>query len=262
MFDESILLNFCKTFWCVPADVLQRSAEAMIWKKVKFTSPVLDIGCGNGEIDKLLFLKKGKIDVGVDSNKYELEKANKSGVYNKVVCADVCKLPLEKGKFNTVISNSTFEHIKDDEKALVEVSRVLKKDGHFYFTVPTNKLLAALKKSIPESEINWLNTRLAHFHFRSLEDWKKLLLKFGLKIVGTHCYVSPKLAEIWYKLLKAETFKPYRRELWSYLSDRRFSKFIPKNILSYLLFLYLKRQKSGFFTGDGVFLFLDTIKIK
>lgn len=262
MFSKSILYSFCKAFWYAPADVLQRSAEAMFWENIKFIRPVLDIGCGNGEIDKLLFNKKRKIDVGVDSNKQELVKANKSGVYSKVVFADACKLPFAGGSFNTVISNSTFEHIENDGKAIREVGRVLKKGGNFYFTVPTSRFLAALKKNVSEFDINKLNTRLAHLHYRSLEGWGKLLQKEGLEIVSIQPYISPKLAQIWYKLLTVETFKPYRRELWSYLSDPRFSRFIPKDILSYLLFLYLKRQKSGFFTNNGVFLFLDAVKIK
>lgn len=50
--------------------------------------------------------------------------------------ADFQHLAYQDGQFDYVIATDVFEHIRDDEKALREVFRVLKTDGVFIMTVP------------------------------------------------------------------------------------------------------------------------------
>jgi ubiquinone/menaquinone biosynthesis C-methylase UbiE len=45
---------------------------------------------------------------------------------NKYVVADAMNLPFEDHSFSHVISSEVLEHLKDDEKALMEIARVIK----------------------------------------------------------------------------------------------------------------------------------------
>jgi SAM-dependent methyltransferase len=121
------LHSLLNEFWFIPSDVLQRSIEANIWDLCTFRSPVLDIGVGNGALTKFLFRNHPKMEMGIDIEERGIQEAEKTGKYQQVVCANAEKMPFKDASFNTVVSNSTFEHINNDLKAVSEVSRVLKK---------------------------------------------------------------------------------------------------------------------------------------
>ena len=57
-------------------------------------------------------------------------------VRENVFCQDLEKLTFASEKFDVVITEDVFEHIRDYEKAFREVYRVLKTGGYHIFTVP------------------------------------------------------------------------------------------------------------------------------
>jgi len=52
--------------------------------------------------------------------------------------ADICNLPIKNGSYDFILCNHVLEHIVDDEKAMKELFRVLKKGGTGIFQVPLN----------------------------------------------------------------------------------------------------------------------------
>lgn len=52
--------------------------------------------------------------------------------------ADICDLPIKNGSYDFILCNHVLEHIVDDEKAMKELYRVLKKGGTGIFQVPLN----------------------------------------------------------------------------------------------------------------------------
>src|SRR3989344_1479339 len=50
--------------------------------------------------------------------------------------ADLCSLPFKKESFDEIICSDVLEHIKNDEEALFELARVLKKEGVLLITGP------------------------------------------------------------------------------------------------------------------------------
>ena len=52
------------------------------------------------------------------------------------VKADICNLPFEENQFDVVFCNHVLEHIPDDNKAMQELYRVLKKGGFGIFQIP------------------------------------------------------------------------------------------------------------------------------
>ena len=240
-----------ENFWYVPGDVLLRSIEAIVWKEYKFKHPILDIGVGEGVIDEVLFGHLESIDSAIDNDPKCINVATKNKFYKKVSVASADNLPFKDDSFVTIIANSTFEHIKNDLKAISEVSRVLKKGGVFAFTVPTNKLKLSSK----------INKRVSHFHYRSLDEWSQILKENGLKVIDQKYYLPPKLVSIWKIFFYVSTFKLYKRELWSYLSDKRFSRFIPKKILKFVLFKLIPALVKSGVSQNGTWVFILAKKV-
>jgi SAM-dependent methyltransferase len=54
------------------------------------------------------------------------------------VKADICNLPFEDNTYDIIFCNHVLEHIPDDNKAMQELYRVLKKGGMGIFQVPQN----------------------------------------------------------------------------------------------------------------------------
>jgi len=259
--DKKHLMKFCRAFWFAPSDVLLRAKEERIWRDRKFDSPVLDIGCGDARISKLLFWNKQKMDVGLDANKKEIRNARATKFYKKVVASDAASMPFKRAQFNTVISNSTFEHIENDEKAVSEISRVLKKGGNFYFTTTTDRLRKTFKKIFSNSKsFESYNDRVQHLHYRSLNEWKKILKKNKLNIVDYKYYFDKDEMNLLIKLFKLTTFRPYKRELWSYLKDSPYGKIFPPKLMSYILYKFLLKNDKRLYAKTGKWIYIKAVK--
>ena len=86
---------------------------------------VLDIGSKNRRYDHLFINAKEIIAIDVMENKE-----------NDVIYADARNLFFKDFSFNSVICFEVLEYIIETEIVLNEVSRVLKSDGNFVFSVP------------------------------------------------------------------------------------------------------------------------------
>ncbi|KKR11507.1 MAG: hypothetical protein UT39_C0006G0013 [Candidatus Woesebacteria bacterium GW2011_GWA1_39_21] len=258
---EETLKKLLQKFWYIPSDVVLRTYEALLWNKIKFIHPNLDVGCGDGEVDDFLF--KGKyFDCAIDVIESDIPKARKLSIYKKVIKADARALPFKNNSFSQVISNSSFEHIQNDAKAISEISRVLKKGGFFCFTTTNNFLKKELKKITASDErfISY-NERVKHFHYRSLQSWKKILFKNGLKIRKHYLYMDEDTVKVWFLLFRMFTFKIKKRELWSYLSSSKITKFIPSSIVAKVeLFVLKKVVRFEFSQTQGHWLYIEAVK--
>lgn len=258
---------FINKFWFIPPDVLQRSLEASIWDLCKFKHPILDIGIGNGEITPLIFKNLNKIDVGIDIEASGLSNAIKTGRYGKVFCQDAAKMTFKNSSFNTVVSNSTFEHIENDLKSIKEVSRVLKKDGLCFLTVPSSflpKWILELEGDRGVSKLKKFNKRANHLHYRSISEWEKVFNENNMKLVLYKFYFPKNIAMFWYKMFKFFTYEINNKEVWSYIAVSKISKIIPKGLFKKLdekiLINYFKK---GFFTNtdEGAMIFMIAEKL-
>lgn len=89
---------------------------------------VLDLGCGVGHSYELLAPRE---TVGVDLDPDALE-----GQVRETRVADMRELPFDSDRFDGVISVHSIEHVPDPERALAEVSRVLRPAGRAVFVTP------------------------------------------------------------------------------------------------------------------------------
>lgn len=265
---KSIYFNlFINKFWFIPSDVLQRSLEASIWDLCRFKHPILDIGIGNGEITELIFKNVKKIDVGIDIEASGLNNAMKTNRYGKVFCQDAAEMEFKDSSFNTVVSNSTFEHIENDLKSIKEISRILKKDGLCFLTVPSNflpKWILELEGDEGIKKLNKFNKRANHLHYRSISEWVKIFGDNNMEILLYKFYYPKKVAIFWYKMFKLFTYKINNKEIWSYIVVSKMSKIIPKSLFKNIeKHLLIKYFKNGFITNkhEGGMLFMVARKI-
>ncbi|MFH2062168.1 MAG: class I SAM-dependent methyltransferase, partial [Candidatus Beckwithbacteria bacterium] len=85
---------------------------------------ILDIGCGDGVLLYLISQKTKAQLFGIDSDRDSLKIA-KSKVNAKFFQASAYKLPFKTQSFDIVIASEIIEHLKNPEKMLSEIKRVL-----------------------------------------------------------------------------------------------------------------------------------------
>ncbi|MBS0615596.1 MAG: 3-demethylubiquinone-9 3-O-methyltransferase [Verrucomicrobia bacterium] len=95
---------------------------------------VLDIGCGAGFLSNHL-AKEGHLTVGIDLSPSSLEVAKRYDTTHSVQyrVADAMVLPYSDEQFDVVCAMDILEHVEDPSRLIQEASRVLKKNGRFFF---------------------------------------------------------------------------------------------------------------------------------
>lgn len=148
---------------------------------------VLDIGSGNRRYDRLLKQKPTAIDI----------KANKE---KEVEFGDVNDLNFPDSSFDNVICLEVFEYLKNPQKAIGEIERVLRPKGKLILSCP-------FMYKVHQDQLRYTS-----------DFWKEeLLKKFSEKEVKTvgNFYtiildiIRGKIAKLKFKPLKAILYLPY-----------------------------------------------------
>lgn len=158
----------------------------MVLQEVGNPEKLFNAGCGDGFYD--VFLKqKSKLLVSLDINKGDLMIAK---VINpeksvKYYLGKLEKLPFKSESFDTIICVEVLEHLKNDQQAINELVRVLKKKGKLIITVPSknfpfvydpiNYILNLFRKKLKIGIWGWGHQRLYTF--------KALRKKIGLNVI-------------------------------------------------------------------------------
>jgi SAM-dependent methyltransferase len=95
----------------------------------------LDLGCGDGENLQWLSGYVNEL-YGSDYNLLRLHRAAGKNAAKLIFMADVTDYPVSDDSFDVIFLNHVLEHIRNDERALSEVFRVLKPGGLMLLGVP------------------------------------------------------------------------------------------------------------------------------
>ena len=211
---------------------LVRAHEYNILSKYDYPAPVADIGCGDGFFSSYLFKNKNQIiDIGVDLNPKQAEKARNSGFYREVLTTNASDINLPDCYFQTIFSNCVFEHIPNLVEVFMEIRRILKPGGQYIFTAHSNYYLDYLftvkylrklgLKPLANVYGNFVNHVFKHFNCLTPEEWENKLNKAGLELTYYEYYLGPSALSafdrllpfavpgyFWYKLLQKYTIMP------------------------------------------------------
>lgn len=144
---------------------------------------ILDIGCGEGLLCKLL-MEKGNEVIGIDISDNAVELAKRNGI-NAFVCdVENEALPFE-GFFDVIILSEVLEHLISPKKVIKKLMVYLKpKDGYFVITFPNiahyTYRIQLLCGHFPKQ---YLLNRDEHLHYWSIPDFTRFLIDCGLKCV-------------------------------------------------------------------------------
>jgi len=136
----------------------------------------LDVGCDIGLLSLYLATKKFEV-YGVDLIKEKIDVAEiinlKLDLKVNFKCASILDLPFEDDEFDYVICSEVIEHIEDDQKAIQELSRVLRREGLLILTVPSKDPI-------------WERSRDSFGHVRtgySMNEIERLVMATDIEIV-------------------------------------------------------------------------------
>jgi len=109
---------------------LERMAKRL---NIKPGSTLLDVGTGTGVFIPFLLREVGKGGriVALDFARKMLRRARAKGFNGNIdyLCADVTNIPLRNEIFDIIVCYSSFPHFQDKSRALVEMSRIIKRGG-------------------------------------------------------------------------------------------------------------------------------------
>jgi len=109
---------------------IQNPRHRFTWKLVKDFEglPCLEIGSGNSPI---IPLKKGFF---LEISQTAVDNLKRAGL--KAILGQAKRIPFKDNYFSLVVAWHVLEHVRNDKKALLEISRVLKNKGFFLLAVP------------------------------------------------------------------------------------------------------------------------------
>ncbi len=187
---------------------------------------ILDIGCGTGTTC-FYFASKGANVHGVDisRNAIQLAKVNARylGLIDRVRFSEV-NFPYSKikGKYDLVLCSETLEHIKDHEKALNEIYKLVTKKGFVIFSVPLDSSFLYKRGLLDnfDDEVGHLRRYNESDFIRMIENnkFKTVVLTRNQGILRDYLFTSTTMSKI---VALANNFKLFSN-LLTFLDEKLF----------------------------------------
>jgi 2-polyprenyl-3-methyl-5-hydroxy-6-metoxy-1,4-benzoquinol methylase len=143
---------------------------------------VLDFGCGTGLLAKYI-PSKFYIGVDIDQDSLDIAKKNSPGYTflntNKIGFNDI----KQHGPFDTMVLMAVIEHIKEPDKLLVELSKLINYSGQIVITTPhpASSIIHNIGSKIG---LFSKTANKQHENYYNYEQMKRLCLKNNLKILN------------------------------------------------------------------------------
>lgn len=182
----------------VPPDYYQKSIEDNIFQKIWHLnklqvvfklipgSPrkILDVGCAGGWMSAKLAEKFPQTQIwGIDIYEAAINHGRRlyPGIDFRV--ADAHRMPFKNNSFDLVICTEVLEHLDNPKVVLLEMKRVLKKNGHAIIELDSGSFLFTLVWFIWRKFKGKVWER-AHLHSFSMKKLEKMILSCGFLILN------------------------------------------------------------------------------
>lgn len=186
-------------------------------KDIKANDVVLDLGCGNGQ-HSLKVAKKCKKIIGVDYDNFQLKIGRKAARDERVKNISFLnhnlekKLPFKDSSFDKVLFLDILEHLNKRKQFLLEVKRVLKKEGLAFIAIPNKN--TSWKKIQKKAGLNFYVDPDHKIEY-SLAEIKKALSQAGFKILTLNPVVYDTSLAGFFDLIGGFSLKLYKKlALW------------------------------------------------
>ncbi|MDD8048046.1 MAG: methyltransferase domain-containing protein [Thomasclavelia sp.] len=138
---------------------------------------VLDVGCGNGRLWFNRDIKTKRL-VLTDKSKGMISDAKKvlGDKYEYNVC-DLQSLPYDDNSYDVVIANHMLFYMKDIDKALEEIKRVLKPKGILYCSTYGKDHMKEITEMVKEFDPRITLANISLYDIFGLDNGKEILLK-------------------------------------------------------------------------------------
>lgn len=151
-------------------------------------SRVLELGCSSGYLGNIMRKDLGCTVIGVEKDAKAARLAKK--YLNKVIVGDIENTNIfaqitKNGPYDLVFTSAILEHLVNPQKAVLKLSKLLKKSGSFIITLPNIAHWTA-RKSILFGSFDYQNSGLfdkTHLHFYTLKSARDFLKKCNLNIL-------------------------------------------------------------------------------
>jgi len=115
----------------------------LFWKRLKLALSlvnlnkdlkILDIGVGSGELMEIILKKHPGLDIkGIDIKLHTQD----SKLKRRIKIGNVTQMPFKDNTFDVAFALDTLEHVKEVEKAILEIKRILKNKGLLVISAPS-----------------------------------------------------------------------------------------------------------------------------
>lgn len=166
---ENLYKNEKEHWWYRVRRKIVRDIFERYTDKSKKGLKILDAGCGTGALmnEVCLFGEVYGLDFSVNALNFCKERGEQN-----LTLGSIDKVPFPDNYFDVVLALDVLEHIKDDNEAILEVKRVLKKDGLAIFFVPANMFLWGITDELSN-----------HFRRYTAPELNKKIIKTGMTII-------------------------------------------------------------------------------
>lgn len=178
-YQEGIKKNFFQRLWHV-----NKLNEALDFIKNEKKERILDVGCASGWFISEISKRYPKSSCfGIDIYEKGIKEGKKYYPKIKFQVSDAHKIPYKNESFNIITCTEVLEHVDDPKTVLLEIRRVLKKDGFAIIELDSGSLLFSLIWYI------WIKTKgkiwnESHLHSFNVKKLEKLIISCNFKIQG------------------------------------------------------------------------------
>ena len=152
---------------------------------------ILDIGCGTGHLTAKIAASGTEV-IGVDHSPEMIRQAREAYPQIRFEVADATEIPFNT-PFDALFSNATLHWIKEPERVVSEIARLLKPQGRFVAEFGGHGNIAKL---VAAAERAWLNLGLPQpmpnpWYYPRLPEYAGLLENHGLKVTYAILFDRP-----------------------------------------------------------------------
>jgi 2-polyprenyl-3-methyl-5-hydroxy-6-metoxy-1,4-benzoquinol methylase len=170
----------------------RKTDEIKTCLKINTKDIIIDIGCGSGVQIRETGASKAKLAIGVDLNKNALLFAREKKIPNTdYIIADAEKLPFKSENIDKIICAEIIEHLINPKDMILEIKRVLKKNGEIIITTPNEFSFWGIYELFWDLFGRGRNYGQTHLMFYSPGELKAYFKDFSEANTKTIFFVSP-----------------------------------------------------------------------